>query len=398
MEWLTSEQVAHRLGVKVETVYAYVSRGVLTRRSTPGSRTSTFAAEEVEALARRGRPRRSTRPAALDFAIETRITAIDPEGGIRYRGHDVAALARTATFEQVAHLLWTGSLPDSWHRWEPVAIEVPAVDASRDRLRLAVALAGARDPLRADLRPVAVVRSGEAIVGAMVSALTVAGEGRTPRLTLPGQQPRRGTVAGRLWSRLAPGRPKPGLLGALNAALVLLADHELAVSTLAARVAASARADPYAVVMAGLGPLAGPLHGGAVRLSRTLLDRAAAEGAAPALARALEEHGSYPGFGHPLHRQGDPRARALLDVLRRAAGGTRAMAIADAVLATVHRRAPVEPNVDFALAVLGTVAGTDPDTSEVVFTVARTAGWLAHALEEYGEMPLRFRGRALYRG
>jgi len=363
----------------------------------PGTRTSLFDADEVEALARRGRPRRATRSAALDFAIETRLTSIDAEG-LRYRGHDVTHLARTATLEQVAELLWTGELPTSSPSWEPVALEMPPVDGVRDRFRLAVTLAAANDPVRGDLRPAAVVRAGQDLIGALVGALTIAGDGRIPRLPLPGfAEPLRGTVAGRLWSRLSPSRPRPGLLGTLNAALVLLADHELAVSTLAARVAASARADPYAVVLAGLGPLSGPLHGGAGRLARDVLDAAAVDGPGPALGRALEVYGAYPGFGHPLYPDGDPRARLLLDLVRAAAGGSRAMSVADGVVSTAQRRVPVEPNVDFALAVLGTVASMPPDTSEVLFTVARSAGWLAHALEEYEEAPLRFRPRAVYR-
>lgn len=394
---LAAQEAARRLGVKVETVYAYVSRGALQRLRGPDGRTSRFDASEVEALARRGRPRRTTRPAALDITIETGLTSIIG-GTVRYRGHDALALARSATFEQVAELLWTGTLPATHRPWAPVELRVPAVGGTRDRFRLAVALAAAGDDLRGDLRPTAVARAGEEVVGALVGALDVRGDGRVPRLTLPGGTPLRGTVAGRLWTRLADGRPRPGMLAALNAALVLLADHELAVSTLAARVAASARADPWSVVLAGMGPLAGPLHGGAGRLARAVLDDAAVEGPGPALGRALERHGTYPGFGHPLYPDGDPRARVLLDLLRAAAGGSRALAVADAVVATAQRRAPVAPNVDLALAVLGTVAGLPVDTSEVVFTVARSAGWLAHALEEQAEAPLRFRARAAYTG
>lgn len=398
MATMTAPEVAHRLGVKIETVYAYVSRGALGRARSPGSRTSLFDADEVEALARRGRPRRTTRSAALDFVIETRLTSIDAHG-LRYCGHDVAGLARTASFEQVAELLWTGTLPDRWRPWEPVEQMIPDVSGIRDRLRLAVALTAAGDPLRGDLRRAAVARTGEELIGAMVGALPIRGDGRTPRLTLPGgSEPRRGTIAGRLWARLAPARPRPGLLGALNAALVLLADHELAVSTLAARVAASARADPYAVVLAGLGPLSGPLHGGAGRMARDVLDAAAIEGPGPALAHALEIYGAYPGFGHPLYPDGDPRARVLLDLVRGTAGGGRALAVADSVLSTAQRRVHVEPNIDFALAVLGSVASMPPDTSEAIFTVARAAGWLAHAIEEYHEAPLRFRPRAVYTG
>ena len=392
MTLLTADQAARRLGVKVETVYAYVSRGALGRQRRAGSRASWFDAGEVEQLARRGRPRRTTRPPAIDVLVESGITAIG-EDGHRYRGHHAGPLATTATFEQVAELLWTGSLP-AFAPWEPAPVPEAGLATPVDCLRHAVVLAGAGDPLAGDLRPDAVVPGARTLLATMVAAVPVIGDARAARLDL-GDGPLRGTIAGRLWPRLTgTGRPRPALVRALNAALVLLADHELAPSTLAARIAASTRADPYAVVLAGLGPLAGPLHGRASRHARRLLDDAAAHGVAAALRDALDAHGSYPGFGHPLYPDGDPRARQLLDLVRAAADTE----VVDEVVDTVRRRAAVEPNVDLALAALTAAARMRPDAGEVVFAVARSAGWLAHALEEYGSPPLRFRARAVYVG
>jgi citrate synthase len=98
---LTAAETADRLGVKLPTVYAYVSRGHLRSRRKPGSRRSWFDAAEVERLARRGRPRRTTRPPALDFTIETALTSID-DHDVRYRGRSALVLARTDPFEAVA--------------------------------------------------------------------------------------------------------------------------------------------------------------------------------------------------------------------------------------------------------------------------------------------------------
>jgi citrate synthase len=408
MEQLTAAQAAARLGVKVETVYAYVSRGALTSRRVEGARTSVFDADEVEALARRGRPRRSTRPPSLDLVIESRLTAIAGHR-LLFRGHDALELARAVTFEQVAELLWTGELPARPPVWEPAdRPPLAGVDGVErfgldDRLHLAVVLAGAADPLRADLHPAAVAAAGRSLLVTMVASLPLLGEDRVRRLTLPaGGPPIRGTLAGGLWPRLTAKRSASGLLAVLNAMLVLLADHELAASTLAARVAASTRADPYAVVGAGLGPLAGPLHGGASQSARRVFDVAAdGAGAGPALAQALELYGRYPAFGHPLYPDGDPRTRALMQLLRTAAAAHRPTAkrmdVVDAVLAAVQRRVPVQPNVDFAVAALGFVALMPEASGTVIFTIARTAGWLAHAIEEYEEAPVRFRPRAVYR-
>lgn len=398
MRWMTSEEAAARLGVKVATVYAYVSRGVLHSWRRQGSRTSLFDSDQVEVLARRGRPRRTSRPPALDFVIQTVLTTIT-DRDVSYRGQSALGLARGATFEDVANLLWTGEESASSIPWEGTAIDLPDVPGTRDRLRLAVILASAADPFRADLATPAVTQRARSLIATMTAAVPTARVARTPRLEIEdGRPPRRGTVAGRLWGRLAGVPATRKLVAALNAALVLLADHEMAVSTLASRVAASARADPYAVVLAGLGPLSGPLHGGAPRLARQLLASAAAGGPEPAVSGALETHRVLPGFGHLLYPDGDPRARTLLDLIRAAAPAGTAVAVAESVIATTRRRAGLEPNIDLALAVLATVSRMPEEAEEAIFTIARTAGWIAHGIEEYSEDPLRFRPRAVARG
>lgn len=395
MQGLTASEAASRLGVKVDTVYAYVSRGALRSWREPRSRTSRFDPDEVEILARRGRPRRASRPPALDFPIQTALTAIG-DHDVLYRGQSALELARRAAFEEVAHLLWTGRPDARPAPWRAASVLLPDLPTSRDRLRMAVVMAAAADPFRADLTAAAVAERGASLIATMTEAIPCTGDSRTARLQVDdGRPPRPGTIAGRLWGRLAEVRARPGLVATLNAALVLLADHELATSTLAARVAASARADPYAVVLAGLGPLSGSLHGGASRLASQLLRSASEHGADAALAGALELHQRVPGFGHPLYPGGDPRARVLLELTRRECAGNAALRVADRVIATARRRARLEPNVDFALAVLAIVARMPENAGEVIFTIARTAGWIAHGIEEYGAPPLRFRARAV---
>ncbi len=391
-EQVTVAQAARRLGVKAPTLYAYVSRGVLRSHRAPDGRSSLFDAADIETLARRGRPRRSSRVAALDIVIETSLTTIERER-VRYRGIETGKLARTRPFEEVADLLWTGALGRFEEPWPIVSVDVPGDGRTLDRLAWAVQAAAVGDPQRRtrDLTGV-----GQRLVSAMVEALPIAGDGRTPRLHLPDRSPLRGTIAGRLWAHLAPGRPPAGGVRALNAAMVLLADHELAASTLAVRVAASTRADPYASVAAGLATVSGPYHGAASRLARRVLDRAEVTSSDEALAEAIERYELYPGFGHPLYERGDPRARVLLELVREAWPGSPRLAQADALIAAARRRGELA-NIDIALAALGHVAGIDPDAGEAIFAIARTVGWLAHAFEEYDEQVLRFRPRAQYR-
>ncbi|MBT2233879.1 citrate synthase [Nonomuraea sp. NEAU-A123] len=423
MEWIDAATAAERLGVKPATLYAYVSRGVLKRRHGDDRR-SLFDAAEIEQLARRGRPRNQP----PELVIESGITALGLDRPY-YRGLDALDLATTTDFETVAEWLWTGDPdvfavapnaelrsprnhrrtaggsappPEAVHRsgmaqgWvRDPATSQAAVAAQRglpegllplDRLQVIITVLGATDSLRYQLDPVSVAATGRRLISGLVDAL--------PPLHTPGGE----SIAERLWSRLSPRPASPPLLAALRAALVLLADHELAASTLAARVAASARADPYAVVLTGLGVLGGPLHGGACYAAERLLTEVNEPGQATrVIAERVRRGERIPGFGHSVYKNGDARGSFLLDLVAEAAPGHERVAVARAVLAEVRRRRLPERNVDFALATLVGVAGMVPGSGEAIFAVARVAGWLAHAMEEYAKGSL-LRLRASYTG
>lgn len=408
MTRLTTEQAARRLGIKPATLYAYVSRGIVESSPSRDGRQRTFSAGDIEDLAKRGRPRQASRSHALDFAIDTAVTSITRHQ-LSYRGHNAIELASSATYEQVAGLLMEGAI--AVHReWPARGVTVPDELGVFDlgvfeRVAFVAIVAGSRDPLRIDLSPGSVAETARALICSVVGSMPALGDGRTPRLTIGGQV-FRSTIAGRLWTRLSPRRPVTGMVEILNAALVLLADHELAVSTVAARVAASTRADPYAVVSAAVAAMSGPLHGGAVRPASRMLHDALARtdrgegrlGAERAASDAFELFGAYPGFGHLVYKSGDPRAEAMLTMLRCAAGGTKEMSVVDGVVASIHRRRELRPNIDLALAAFGLVARLPEQSGQVIFSLARIAGWMAHAIEEYGEAPLRYRARAVYVG
>lgn len=402
--WLTANQVAQRLGVKPATVYAYVSRGMLHRQLGDDGRTSRFDPGEVDELARRGRPRRDARRTGIvDVVLSTTLTEIR-DGQLRYRGHDAVDLVASSSFEDVAELLWTGRLTDR-ARWTAPAADVAlaravtdpldALVTPADRIRVATAAVASSRPLRVDLRPEAVTHHTRELLATLVDALPAEPSRGRRDLAAP---PRSGRIAARLWPTLAPVAANPGRIRALDAALILLADHELASSTLAARVAASTRSDPYDVVLAGLGAVSGPLHRGAGTAAHRMLEQArSADSPERAVGEALTTHGSLPGFGHVLYPEGDPRARCLLELLAPLLG-TRDARLVDETLAAAAATSAEAPNVDFALAVLAFSAGMSADAIEAIFALARIAGWIAHALEEYAETPLRFRTRAIYVG
>jgi citrate synthase len=411
--FLNTAETARRLGVTPETVYAYVSRGRLTSVRRPGHRGSAFAAAEVEQLAARGRAGRSPR-GALE-RIRSAITALDDDH-LYYRGRPVGELVG-AGYESVAELLWLGRTgPRTWEppagasvRAVSAAIgSLPATARAADRLRAGVTVLAALDPQRSDRRPAAVVPTARTMISTLAAALAVAagaddsagdsdgdsvsdGDGDDGRPSDAGPR-----VASRLWGALA-GRPgDAGEVALLDAALVLLADHGLAASTLAARVAASVRADVHGVVSAGLGAADGPLHAAAAGPARRLLDDALADPAGPvaALTGPLHGGGTPPGFGHAVYRRQDPRAELLLDLLP---DGPARRAV-DAMAAWLASRQDLFPNVDLALAALACTYDLRPGAAELVFLFARIAGWVAHALEEYAESGVRFRAVGVYTG
>jgi citrate synthase len=397
---LTTEEVAHRLGVKPSTVYSYVSRGLLTSRRNADGKHSLFAKPDIDAFVA-GRKRPSTP------GIQTGITLIK-DGNLYYRGRDACVLARTSSFEAVTNLLWTGDLEhvdlmpdfDLEALARKVIAPLPTATRITDRLRVIVAAVAAADPLRFDTGPAAVLTTGRTMLATTVAALPVAGVTKSARHHEPKpvrhhEVARPRSLARMLWHRLTLRDPADVDHDLLNAAMILLADHDIAASTLAARVAASTRAHPYAVVSAGLAALDGPYHGAASGLAYTLLVEAMAgkDPVAP-IAERLRAGGAVPGFGHPLYPGGDPRATTLLELL----GDTPVRETATRLAWAMQDRSGVRPNVDLAIAALALQHDMPADAGEAIFAVARTAGWLAHAIEEYGDRPSRFRPQGNYAG
>ncbi|MBV9662111.1 MAG: citrate synthase [Acidimicrobiales bacterium] len=419
---LTAAEAAARLGVKPATLYAYVSRGLLGRERS--SRGSTFDAQEVARLARSARHpggpgRNRARPPtglanrrkgrAADAYVDdveepvfvTSLSLID-DGRLYYRGRDAVTLSREHSFEEVAAWLLSGEWPRRSERWSPppataslveqALAGVPPAARPIERLTVAVVAASLADDFRHDLSPGGVAVTARRLIAAMCLALPAhPGAARTRSS---------GTISARVWAGLSPLDLDAGRKAAMEAALVLAADHELAPSTMAARVAASFRADPYAVVLTGLGPASGTWRSGssgAPTEVEALLHEAAVVGPERAVGERLRRTGELPhGFGMPLYPSGDPRARELLRRVP-AVGRPERWAVVGRLVALGVERGFPAPNMDLGLGALSFCAEMPPGSGQAISTLAKTAGWLAHAIEEYTQ-PTRFRSRADYVG
>ena len=394
--WLTAAEATQRLGVKPQTLYAYVSRGLLRRERIAGTRTSRYARSDVERLATHARPR--TRHTGPEIVIDQAVTALDPAGHVYYRGWDATRAAVDARYEEVAAWLWGTTFgphdhwsadPDGLALARRVQIPLPAATPLPDRLRVVVAALRPGDPLRNDRRVLSVASRAGTLLATVVDALPSIDARDAPSAT--------GSLAHRLWTRVSPLDPSTRRVRALDRALSLLADHELATSTLAVRVAASAWADPYLLLLTGLATAGGPLHGGASEFVRTLLRTAVATTAEDAIGQSLRDDDRVPGFGHAVYEGPDPRAPVLLDAIEQCRPPRELWGAATEILEVMARTQGPYPNIDFALGMLAESMRMVQGAGEAIFAIARSAGWIAHGLEEY-QHRLRYRIRAAYTG
>lgn len=403
---LTASEAAARLGVKRASLYAYVSRGLLDRSVALDGRTSLFDPRQVDAL--RSNRRRTAR-GELSTVISSSVTRLD-ESGHEYRDRPVSELVEEGlSFEAVSDLIWERD-----HRREDWVLAPELVsnlgDAQRvltsdmpaiDRCRISVSVASGNDPLRSAQSSAAFVEAGRTMILAMAVGLLPASipEAAVSLATVPSATS--AGVANTMWRGLTQGSRKTGArrneqrVRALEMAMIMLADHGLATSTFGVRLSASVRADPYSVVATGLGSMGGILHGSASVAVSRLLERAQDIGPAAAVGERFSNGDRLPGFGHTIYRKIDPREAPLLAALEAGWGNDRRLETLLAVRALVSERIEQPANVDFPLGAMAWLGHFD-DRATSIFAVARTAGWIAHAIEEMSERPVRFRPAARY--
>lgn len=377
-DWIVAEEAQARLGVRPQTLYAYVSRGRVSVRPDPGDpRRSLYRAADIAALVqRKSRSRKVSEVAAgaINWGEPVLSSAITTVSGGRlfYRGRDAIRLAETETLESVARLLRGGHGAALKRTDRP---KPPAAADMRTRGFLALAQRAATDPPARGRAPLALAVEAATLLDVLTDAIAgeVGGGAIHNRLALA-------------WGQ-GPGGPGADLIRRI---LVLVADHELNASAFAARVAASTGASLAAAALAGLATLSGPRHGGATAAVAKFAAEAAQLGPREAIASRLTDDRALPGFGHNLYPDGDPRAAALLE---RFDPPPELVQLQRAVKAVTG----MDANVDFALMAACETLRLPPDAPFALFSVARCAGWIAHAIEQ-GQADALIRPRARYIG
>jgi citrate synthase len=404
--YLTATEAAALLEISVPTLYAYVSRGMLRSAPEANGKRRLYAADDVRRLARRkadGKRAGKVAQKVLDWGVpvlESRITLI-ADGRLYYRGHDAIELARAATLEDAAAILWeceraridvapdVALAPRQWDAW----LKLTRADAPHERALVLLPAAATLLPRVWAFNREAQLDNGVALMRVLAAALVADRPSREP---LHRQLAHAWGVRNRRHVEL------------LRAALVVCADHELNASAFTVRCVASTGMHLFGAVTGGLAALAGPRHcGETMRVSALFAEVAQAGDVDRYLAaRLVRDDGEpqrtiLPGFGHPLYPQGDPRATLLLAMLDECVGvrttaGARLNEI-EAITDAARRSTGLAPTVDFALSSIERVVELPPGSAYALFALGRAAGWIAHALEQMEDGRL-IRPRARYIG
>nr|WP_318384026.1 citrate synthase family protein [uncultured Enterobacter sp.] len=360
--WLTLEEVQAFLGLRAQTIYAYVSRGLIAAHPDPHNvRRSLYSAENIQSLKEKKQQGRKRETLAVNtlFGSEPSIaTAISTfaHGRLYYRGKDVIALAEHATLEDAARLLWNADVPAGFPDTQNTPS--PSVPA-RSHAFVALAMATATGHSTHARTAKALHDEAANLVGHLA---TTFGAVNQPQM--------------RVHERIALGWGKEsGVADILRRAMVLLADHELTSSAFATRIAASNGASLPACLLTGLATFTGPLHGDATARVKALFDEIERSHAEQVVNRYLSSGIPIPGFGHHLYPDGDPRAVALLS----------AFDLPDEVAKFIDKvitLTGLHPNIDTILAALVTRYRLPGDAAFALFSIARSVGLLAHAMEQ----------------
>jgi citrate synthase len=348
------------------------------------------------------------------IALPSAITSIE-NGVLSYRGINIDELAENASFEEVVFLLWHGRLP---RRSEiddlrqaiasssalPLGLvevmkSLPRRTTPMEGLKTAIAVLATFDAESEDMSEAANARKAIRILGQIGSAVAAFDRIRNNRAPLVPRPDL--TLAGNFLYMLRGTAPDPLSVRALDKAFILHADHELNASTFAARVAAATLTDMHSAVIAAICTLKGPLHGGANEQVMKMLNEIGHPDHVEAYIRnKLQNKEKMMGFGHAVYKTGDPRAKHLREMSRQLGKLTNQeqwYKMSVMIEELVSGGKGIKPNVDFYSASVYHYLNIASDLFTPVFAISRSAGWIAHILEQYANNKL-IRPRAEYIG
>jgi citrate synthase len=351
------------------------------------------------------------------IATQTAVSNIEERNGngvLEYRGHRIEDLAGVVSFEETAFLLLHGDLPDrmqlrafdgrlrGWREIpEPLIAllgSLPAGTGAMDVLRTAVSVLSHYDPESTVPASdhAANVRKSERLIARMATAVAARERLRAGLAPVPPDPDL--DHAGNFLKMVAGKVPSERMRQAFDASLVLYSEHELNASTFSARVTVSTLSDLYSGIVAAIGALKGPLHGGANEEAWKVLESVGEpENAERWIEAALARHERIMGFGHRVYKRSDPRAAILkrfCQELAREVKDDRWERIAEPIERVVMARKNLPPNVDWPSARLYHYLGLPVHLYTPIFAMARVAGWSAHVIEQIDHNRLmRPRGR-----
>lgn len=413
-DFLSAKEAAALLGVKLPTLYAYTSRGLI--QSVPGSkgRSRRYRRTDLERLCARRDARAGHGPVAAaalrqgEPVLDSSITLISIEEGPIYRGRRATDLARDGwSFEGVAEGLWTGHWnagedgrgwgpPDLGFELEALGQLLPERVGPLAVLSLGTSLLAARDPGRFSWHPDAVLPRVRLLIRRS-AALLALGRGEGDRREAIEASLAAPNLAAAIAASFSCPLSAPEL-EALNRALVLTADHELNASTFAARVSASTGADVYGCVLAALAALSGPRHGGAADRVDALLGEAGDASRVQQVVHDRQRRGEpVQGFAHPIYApQPDPRGELLIEIAGSLGSDRPELESVLALVSAMEEAGYGGPSIDVGLVAIACALGLPRGSAAALFAIARSAGWVAHSLEQ-NEAGYLVRPRARYR-
>ncbi|THV29023.1 bifunctional 2-methylcitrate synthase/citrate synthase [Glycomyces paridis] len=334
-------------------------------------------------------------------ADTTAISEVVPETrSLTYRGYPVQELAASRSFEEVAHLIWYGELPDPAQlaaftereraRRELTRSTVAAIDRvpedchPMDVLRTAVSCLGAEDPSEDDADRLQ--DKAEALFARLPTVIAHAhrrrlGQARiAPDPDLP--------WAANFFHMCFGEVPAPEVLRCFEVSMILYAEHSFNASTFTARVVASTLSDLYSAVTAAIGALKGPLHGGANEaVMRMMLEIGEPERAAEWLRERLAAKEKVMGFGHRVYKDEDsrvPTMKAALTDMAALTGGGKWLRMYDELERAMLDAKGIHPNLDFPAGPAYHLMGFDIPMFTPLFVMSRITGWTAHVIEQRG--------------